>query len=28
VTESRENSARIVDWFCETVVPSEFHNVL
>ena len=28
VMDSRENSDRIVDWFCETIVPSEFHNVL
>ena len=28
VAESRENSDRIVDWFCETIVPSELHDVL
>ena len=28
VKDSRENSDRIVDWFCETIVPSEFHDVL
>jgi hypothetical protein len=28
VTESRANADRIVDWFCERIVPSEFHDVL
>ena len=28
VAESRENSDRIVDWFCETIVPSEFRDVI
>lgn len=28
VLESRPNAERIVDWFCETVVTSEFHDVL
>ena len=28
VGESRENADRLVDWFCEAIVPSEFHDVL
>jgi len=28
VKESRAHADRIVDWFCETIVPSEFHDVL
>ncbi|MDO8364417.1 MAG: type 1 glutamine amidotransferase [Actinomycetota bacterium] len=25
---SRPNTDRLVDWFCESIVPSEFHNVV
>ena len=28
VQQSRANADRIVDWFCETVVTGEFHDVL